>query len=340
MTTVFFATNRKKNGSGPLEYGSSSVANDPAATTYAVAEVNVTLQNADAGTITSVHDLNGGDFSAAVKTQIINAGRNLLIFIHGADNSFQDAIKRAAFNREWFAASGSVAANTTVVAFTWPSSNLFFAQGHNPRDEYFADQVQAGKSSFHLQLFLKNIDKLRDDFQAAHPAGRVFLLAHSMGNLVLGGAVQGFFDDHDPDNLIFDQVILAAPDEVRDTFDKPHHGRLAHLRKLSDRISVYYSRFDLLMVLSEAANHNTRLGFNGPEDKSDAGKFPEAKFRLVDCTDVFDYSRIGESSHQYYRKSEKVREDIVACMVDNPRPDGGNIPLFTQAAGMQGGVGG
>ncbi len=299
----------------------------------------MTLQNADAGTINAVHDLNSGDFSAAVKTQIINAGRNLLIFIHGADNSFQDAITRAAFNREWFADSDDATADTTVVAFTWSSSNLFFAEGHNPRDEYFADQVQAGKSAFHLQLFLKNIDRLRADFQAAHPNGRVFLLAHSMGNFALGSAVQGWFDDHGPNELIFDQVLLAAADEILDTFDKPHGGRLTNLPKLSDRISVYYGRFDALLILSEAANHNMRLGFNGPENKSDAGKFPEAKFRLVDCTDVFDYSRIGESSHQYYRKSKKVREDIVACMADNPRPDGGNIPLFTPPAGAQQGAG-
>jgi len=68
------------------------------------------------------------------------------------------------------------------------------------------------------------------------------------------------------------------------------------------------------------------------------GRFPNAMIgsaltarrtsskRQVDCSDVTDYT-VGESSHQYYRKSQVVRADIVACMVNNPPPDGGVIPL-------------
>jgi hypothetical protein len=102
---------------------------------------------------------------------------------------------------------------------------------------------------------------------------------------------------------------------------------------LCSRISVYYSRADLLMILSEAANHNVRLGLNGPQDKFDTTKFPPAKFRLVDCTDVLDYSRFGEASHQYYRESPKVRADIVDAMVNSPPVPGGNIVLSTPAGG-------
>ncbi len=334
MTTVYFATNRKKDGTGEFGFGASAVPNNAAAATYAVAEVSsVTLADADAGTIQSIHDTNAGDFSQAVKDKIIGAGRNLLIFIHGADNSFEDAIKRAAFNREWFAASGEAAANTTVVAFTWPSSNKYFSAGHTPLEEYKTDQVQAGKSHFHLALFLKRVDDLRGNFLQAHSGGRVFLLAHSMGNWALQGAVQGWFDDHGASDRMFDQVILAAADEVRDTFETPDGGRLANLPKLSGRISVYYNRADILMILSEAANHNVRLGYNGPEDKFDTSIYPPAEFRLVDCSDVLDYLRLGESSHQYYRKSPTVRADIVANMVNDPPPDGGNIVLSTPQAG-------
>lgn len=334
MTTVYFATNRKKDGTGQFGYGASSVANDPAAATYAVAEVNgISLDDADAGEIQNIHDQNGGDFRQTVKDKIIAAGHNLLVFIHGADNSFEDAIKRAAYNREWFAASGKSGSDTTVIAFTWPSSNKYFAAGHDPQDEYLADQVQAGKSNFHLALFLKAIDSLGADFRKAKPDGRVFLLAHSMGNWALQGAVQGWFDDHGPNDVIFDQVVLAAADEVRDTFETPHGGRLANLPKLCGRISVYYSRADLLMILSQAVNHNVRLGLNGPKDKSDKAKFPPAKFRLIDCTDVLDYPRIGEASHQYYRESPAVRADIVNAMTNSPPAPGGNIALSTPPGG-------
>ena len=64
MTTVYFATNRKKDGTGQFGYGSSSVKNDAAAATYAVAEVDmVKLDDADAGVIQSIHDSNPGGFS-------------------------------------------------------------------------------------------------------------------------------------------------------------------------------------------------------------------------------------------------------------------------------------
>jgi esterase/lipase superfamily enzyme len=338
MTTVYFATNRKKDGTGDFGFGATSISTTAPAD-YAVAEVHdVTLDDADAGKIASIHDTNPGDFSQAIKSQIIGPGRNLLVFIHGADNSFEDAIKRAAFNREWFAASQKSAANTSVVAFTWPSSDDFITLTQTPLDAYRADQTQAGKANVHLAQFLKNIDRLRDTFLAMHAGGKIFLLAHSMGNYALQAAVQGGFDEHAPNDLIFDQVFLAAPDEVPDTFERPHGGRLANLPKLCDRISVYYSRRDLLMLLSHAANGGDRLGFNGPTAKNDPKRYPEQKFRLLDCSDVLDYLPVGESSHQYYRKSKIVRADIVSAMVDVPRPDGGNIVFSMPPGGVDPGA--
>ena len=338
-TTVYFATNRKKDGTGQFGFGATGISMGTPAT-YAVADVkDVSLRDADSGTISNIHDVNAGDFSQNIKDQIIAAGRNLLIFIHGANNSFKNAIKRSAFNREWFADSTKAAADTTVIAFTWPSIDNFFKPPHTPLDAYKADQTQAGKSNVHLAQFLMNIAQLRTAFVAANPNRRIFLLAHSMGNYALQAAVQGSFDDHNPNDLILSQVFLAAPDEVPDTFERPHGGRLSNLPKLSDRVAVYYSRRDALMILSHVANGHDRLGFNGPTNKNDATKYPPAKFRLADCTGVLDYfPLIGEETHQYYRRSKKVRADIVDCMVDHPRPAGGNIILETPIAGIDPGA--
>jgi esterase/lipase superfamily enzyme len=328
--TVYFATNRKKESG---RYRTNSVPNDPAAAAYAVAEVrDVSLDDADAGNISSIHDENGGDFLQSVKDRIIGSGSNLLVFIHGADNSFEDAIKRAAFNREWFAASKASAANTSVIAFTWPSSDQFFSASKTTEEAYLEDQTQAGKSDFHIANFLRNISALRTSFQKVQKDGRIFLLAHSMGNYALQGAVQDLFANHEPDSRIFDQVFLAAPDEVADTFLRPNGGRLSNLPKLTDRISVYFSRRDFLMLLSRGVNGNVRLGYNGPTDKLDRKRYPENEFRLVDCTDALDYAPVLlEPSHQYYRKSPAVRADIVACMVNKPKPDGGIIDIETES---------
>ena len=77
------------------------------------------------GAITSIQNTTQGGFSQSAIDDLSDPGRNLLIFIHGFDNSFENAITRAAFNQQWLAASGVPAAETSVVAFSWPLSLEF-----------------------------------------------------------------------------------------------------------------------------------------------------------------------------------------------------------------------
>lgn len=66
-------------------------------------------------------DLNLGSFSATSRRNIVNSGKYLLIFIHGFDNTFEEAIKRAAFNRDGLRHGGI---DAKVVTFTWPSAGV------------------------------------------------------------------------------------------------------------------------------------------------------------------------------------------------------------------------
>src|SRR5205814_2903958 len=122
MVQVYFATNRKPDATLPLGFGAEIVQNQPQLITYAVADVEGTaLDQEGSGAIVSITDRTPGTWSDAATKAIMAGGRNLLVFIHGFDNAFEDAIKRAAFNAEWFRASGVAAADTTVLAFSWPS---------------------------------------------------------------------------------------------------------------------------------------------------------------------------------------------------------------------------
>jgi esterase/lipase superfamily enzyme len=331
MTTVYFATNRKPDPAAAGGYGADIVANEPDAITYAVADVQgIALGQEDSGAIASITDKSPGTFSDAATAAIIGAKKNLLVFIHGFANTFEDAIKRAAYNREWFADAGQAAADTTVVAFTWPSAGkLIAAPPHMPPEAYLADQAQAGKSGFHLTFFLNVLDQLRADYRKANPNGRIFLLAHSMGNYVLQAGVQFWFDSRGSDDLMFDEVFLPGADEIYDSFERPNGARLSNLPKLSSRISVYYSRKDVAMYLSQAINLSLRLGFDGPDDKRDQTQYPPAMFRIVDCTEVKDFDLLSppDATHQYYRRSKVVRRDIAAGMADDPNPAGGLIQL-------------
>ncbi len=124
-TTVYFASNRATTGPATEwpSYGAHIVApTDPSQIRYAVAFVDGTDLNAEgSGGITAIESDRLGDFDDEVKGDIVGSGKNLLVFIHGFANSLKDGITRAAFNREWFAASGLPQADTTIIAFSWPS---------------------------------------------------------------------------------------------------------------------------------------------------------------------------------------------------------------------------
>jgi esterase/lipase superfamily enzyme len=318
-TTVYFATNRQPRGTNG--FGATIVPPDTAQMTYGSIHVtNIALPDAASGQMGPIMDRSMGSFAANSLTAIVNGGENLLVFIHGFDNSFADAIKRAAYNRAWFADGGAPGA-TSVVAFTWPSLGQLLAKKPTSLTSgYLADQGHAGASGFHIAKFFLEIDKLEKAFRMAKPNGRIFLLAHSMGNWALQAGIASWFQQRESNDVVFDEVFLAAPDERFDTFAAPAGQRLSLLKDIGRRITIYYSEMDTIIWLSNGINGILRLGFAGPGDKTDDTQFPPAKYRMRDCGGVFDYDCFDgfDASHQYYRKSPKVRADIVAIMSGAP----------------------
>jgi esterase/lipase superfamily enzyme len=313
-STVYFATNRK-----PLDpfqmpwYGADPAPLTPDGLIFAEASVSGTLiAQQDSGKIDAIDNVSNGTFSANSRTALTNSPKDLLVFVHGFANAFEDAIKRAAYNREWLAESGFPAADMDVLAFTWPSNGALISVPPNfPDDAYLADQGRAGKSGYHLAHFFNELSNLVTGFDPAAKR-RVILLAHSMGNWALQAGVEAYFYQVPPPPLRFDEVILAAADEVYDTFEQPSGARLSRLPEMSDRISVYSHDTDVAMFLSMAVNHNDRLGKEGPDNKTNEKLYPPATFRSVDVTAVRDYDWFDpiDATHQYYRRSPTVRIDI------------------------------
>ena len=165
--------------------------------------------------------------------------------------------------------------------------------------------------------------------QVRNQGRRVFLLAHSMGNFALAAAVESWFSHNNPAVPLFDETFLPAADERWDSFTLPMGARLSQLPALSPRISIYYSARDIALYLSIAVNLISRLGHEGPLHKTDAALYPPARFRILDCAEVNDYNLLNppDASHQYYRRSPKVRTDIVAAMRNDPNLTGGLLQL-------------
>lgn len=316
-TTVYFATNRVINGAATdyRNYTANIVApSDPQQLTYAIAFVDNSDLHADkTGAIQQITAIQKGGFSQSAIADLSNPGRNLLVFIHGFDNSFENAITRAAFNREFLAGSNVRAADTTVVAFSWPSLGKLISFPL-PWGDYQKDSLMAGQSGIHIMDFFANLLPLAQ--QARTAGNRVFLLAHSMGNHALQAAVETWFLHGNGPAPLFDEAFLAAADEQYNTFDFPEPGRLSSLYRLATRISIYFSHADQVLKVSELIHLGAeRMGEDGPDNRTDTTRFPPAQYRMVDCSAFNDYTPFNfETSHQYYRRSEKTRDDIAATM--------------------------
>lgn len=313
-TTVYFATNRIANHPadrpGNYTFGVVSPEN-PLQVTYGTAFVDSAGLTADKlGAIQSIHDLQKGAFSQETFDDLADGGRNILVFIHGFANSFEDAITRAAFNREWFSECGVADADTAVVAFSWPSRGQVITLPFLTLP-YREDQKAAGNSGMPLMRFFANLLPILE--KARQNGRRTFLLAHSMGNLALQGAVGAWFAQGNGDATLFDEAILAAPDIIDSAFATP--APLSELGRLARRISILYSGGDrVLDHLSETLNSARRLGQAGPPGRDDIGLFPTATYRMVDCSGFTDYDANFQGSHQYYRRSMGVRAAIAALM--------------------------
>jgi esterase/lipase superfamily enzyme len=314
--TVYFATNRVVTDSANAQGGYTDAivpANDPTQITYATAFVKDANLTADTiGAISSIQDVTKGGFSAQAADDLSTPGRNLLVFIHGFANSFENAITRAAFNQQWLAASGVAGAATTVIAFSWPSlgREIGFPLLTEP---YRHDQNSAIASAAHLVSFFSNLLPV---VTAARGTGRrAFLLAHSMGNLALSCATSAWFAAGNGAASLFDEAILAAGDAPSDCFANPPPGPMSGLRQLARRVSIYYSQTDQLLALSATVNPGPRrLGQRGPLDMLDPGAFPPPVYRMVDASGIEDYDFGFASSHQYYRRSPTVRGNIASAM--------------------------
>lgn len=298
--TVYYVTNRVVDGSyyNPASYTADiEPPSDEKGRTGAAFISGIDVATNNYGKIEQIQSSSEDD--------VINSNRDLFIFIPGFDNSFTDAITRCAANAVWLS-NGKL--DLTAVVFSWPSLGQLIGPPL-PWSDYKRDQVMAEHSAYHIAAFFQG---LLPAIQATKKAGKkVMLLAHSMGNLALQAGVESWFLHGFGNIKLFDDVVLAAPDIGYDAFDYAPPARLANLAKLTDRITVYYSLKDEVLRLSQVINGVQRLGEAGPRDMDEGTKFMSSMYDFVDCSDVKDYDYSFQNSHQYYRLSPIVRNDIV-----------------------------
>ena len=145
---------------------------------------------------------------------MIGHARDTIIFIHGYNVSFKEALTSAAQLKQNFSQDAG-GPGVNVVLFSLPSDGSM-----KPFLAYANDRQDAAASG---PAFARGLLKLADFLRGSPPEEacdhNVHLVAHSMGNYVLRHTVQEFVaQSRERPARLFDQVFLTAADEEDHAF--------------------------------------------------------------------------------------------------------------------------
>jgi esterase/lipase superfamily enzyme len=239
-----------------------------------------------------------------------NGATDTLIFIHGFNVSFMGALAAGADLARQVTVEGRP---LNVVVFSWPSDGSVV-----PLMAYYSDREDARATGPAVaRAFLKLRDFVKDRLKPEeYCQRRLHLLAHSMGCYTLRQGLQAILAK-EPRSLtrMFDQILLAAPDEDDDAFER--EDKLKALPSLGRQVTVYHNPFDRALLVSDTTKTNPdRLGSDGPRLIDVLPK----KVVVVDCRSIAagadDLSR-----HSYYINSRAVSVDIARVMAGQ-EPEG------------------
>jgi len=259
---VFYGTNRARTGTlkasqfygkarGELEYGyldvtiprthqEAQLETEPRWVEYTFMADPAALR-AQYVLLDKVTPLQAGEFVRALHQQISDSRfKDVFIFVHGFNNTFEDAARRTAQMAYDLDFDG------TPMLYSWPSQGSATA--------YAIDEAAVGISGRRLADFM-------DTVVAQSGAQRIHLIAHSMGNRALIEALQTYLAKRAPDNRqhIFGQVVFTAPDVDRDYFTDA----IQSLTGSAERITLYASDNDYALRSSQFFHGAPRAGTAG-----------------------------------------------------------------------------
>jgi esterase/lipase superfamily enzyme len=188
-----------------------------------------------------VMPLERSEFARALRQQVSESKfKDVFIFVHGFNNSFEDAARRTAQMAYDLDFDG------TPMMYSWPSQGSATA--------YAIDEAAVGISGRRLADFMETV-------VSQSGAQRIHLIAHSMGNRALLEALQTYLAKRAPDNRqhIFGQIVFTAPDVDRDYFTDA----IQSMAESAERITLYASDNDLALRSSQFFHGAPRAGTAG-----------------------------------------------------------------------------
>lgn len=311
---VYFATNRNVIDSAvPNNFGTDFNADGTLMFGRAVLQ-SVKDESELGNSNLAIDALAADNFAAPLQRAIVEEGADhLLLYLHGFDYRFREAVMRAGHLGDWFR-RGKPSVAPTVLAFSWPSL------GSLNLDAYRTDYRNAGASAGAFRRFLSVLLPLLRHYRARNPTRRVSLMAHSMGNHFLHAGLQAAIGTA-PGQLptssfagLIDRLFLIASDEDADALSSASGLRWA--TEIAGHVAVYYNNQDIpLNAISRPIHGVGRLGVDGPADKP---SFRGRNITFINCSaanpELKNRERLDPQWHQYYRLVPEVRNDICGVM--------------------------
>jgi esterase/lipase superfamily enzyme len=228
-----------------------------------------------------------------------------LVFIHGYNNLFDDALFRTAQIAYDLKYDGA------PFLYSWPSGAGIAGY---PYDSNSAQQAEQYFSQF-LLMVLKETG-----------AKNVSIIAHSMGNQLLLQALRNLDRTH-PEVARINQIILAAPDVDRDSFQF----LAAQIRDVGKGITMYASSNDVALGISR------RFAGGVPR----AGDVPVGLGPIVvSGVDTIDVSALSTEylslNHSSYAEKTGLLKDIELVLRTGVRPPEIRLPLLERIKGTGG----
>ena len=168
--------------------------------------------------------------------------RDVLLFVHGFNNTFEFVSLRMA------QLVHDIRFRGTPVVFSWPS------EGKGNLLAYQRDEQKAAASHDALAEVL--ISLVQSTHVAGENPGKIHLIAHSMGNRVLAHALMVVRQQLQPGVKPFGHVILAAPDIDARTFVALYPA----IEKTSDSVSLYFCSEDSALKVARIIHQDIRVG--------------------------------------------------------------------------------
>lgn len=195
--------------------------------------------------------------------------KHVTLFIHGYNNTWEDAAKR------YKGITDSLYAGTNglgvCVLFTWPSNGL--------TSGYLPDRSDARTSGPALARVCNSLYEQAMLMQERAADGtalcraKVSIIAHSMGNFVLQNALYYTWERNNKPLLVslINQCVMVAADVDNDLFaagEQVGTGRAEGIANLCYRITALYSGRDSVLGVSAGLKHfgKRRLGRSGLAD--------------------------------------------------------------------------